>query len=133
MGARVVLYVEDDDATFSLARITLQAENPPVRLLRACDGEQALAILRNAPPHESAPRPDIILLDLNLPEKSGLEVLADLKASDSLRSIPVIMFTTSAAQTDRSNSYRLGAHDFIAKPSDLDSFAKAVKRACSIP
>jgi CheY-like chemotaxis protein len=131
MGARVVLYVEDDDATFSLARITLEQENPPVELLRACSGEQALAILRNVPPYESAPRPDLILLDLNLPEKNGLEVLADLKANDAFRSIPVMIFSTSAAQLDRSNSYRLGARDFIAKPSDFDSFAKAVKRACS--
>jgi len=129
-GARVVLYVEDDDATFALVRIILAEEAPEVRLLRAVDGEQALRLLRKSAPYEASPRPDLILLDWNLPKKNGFELLSDLKREERLRSIPVVMFSTSSSRAAREVSLELGARDYVTKPSNFDSFVDAVKTAC---
>lgn len=133
MSAHVLLYVEDDEVAFSLAKMVLQEYDPDLQLLRASDGEQALAILRRLAPYQDAPRPDLILLDLNLPDRNGFEVLADLKASESLRPIPVVMFSTSASQSDKSDSLALGARDYVTKPSSFASFVEALKTACSLP
>ncbi len=132
MASRVILYVEDDDAAFSLAKIVLQDAEPEIEVRRALDGEQALAILQRLAPYQDAPRPDLILLDLNLPKKNGFEVLADVKRSEGLRSIPVVMFSTSVNRRDRSDSLALGAQDYVTKPSSFDSFVEAVKTACSV-
>jgi CheY-like chemotaxis protein len=131
MPARVILYMEDDDAAFSLAKIVLE-EEPDIVLLRASDGEQGLAILRNFPPYEETPRPDLILLDVNLPKRSGLELLADLKASEPLRSIPVVMFSTSEYQEHRHEAARLGAKAYVDKPLGFEAFVTAVKKACAL-
>ncbi len=133
MSRRIVLYVEDDDAAFSLARIVLEEEEPQIQLLRASNGEQALAFLRRSGSYQHAPRPDLILLDLNLPGKNGFEVLSDLKTSEPLRSIPVVMFSTSPSVTDRRDSLALGAENYVTKPSSFDAFVQAVKIACSLP
>ncbi len=132
MGGSIVLYVEDDDAAFALVRIILSEESPETKLLRARDGEEALALLRKVSPYQDTPRPDLILLDLNLPKKNGLEVLADVKANESLRPIPVVMFSTSASRHDRNESLALGAEDYVTKPSSFDLFVDAVKLATSI-
>lgn len=133
MAPRVILYVEDDDGAFSLAKIILHDAEPDVQVLRACDGEQALAILRRLGPYQNTPRPDLILLDLNLPKKNGFEVLADLKRSELLRSIPVVMFSTSSNRSDKTDCLALGAQNYVTKPSSFESFAEAVKMACSLP
>jgi two-component system response regulator len=133
MGPRVVLYVEDDNAAFALVRIILAEEDPQLRLYRACDGEQALAFVRKLAPYGNAPVPDLILLDWNLPKKNGLQVLAELKAAEPLRSIPVVMFSTFSSLQNRSASLALGAQEYLAKPSDFDAFAEAVKTACCSP
>lgn len=133
MRGRVILYVEDDDAAFSLVRFVLREQDPDLQLLRARDGEQALAILRASPPFQAAPKPDLILLDLNLPKKNGFELLADLKVSEDLRSIPVVVLTTSARRSDRADCLALGAQDYVTKPSNFDSLVEAVKVACSLP
>lgn len=125
-----MLYVEDDDATYALVRLIMRDEEPQIRLLRASDGEQALAFLRRSPPFEGMPAPDLILLDWNLPKKNGFELLADLKRSEEFRSIPVVMFTTSSSRTDRNDSLALGAQRFVTKPATFDAFVKAVKMAC---
>jgi chemotaxis family two-component system response regulator Rcp1 len=127
MPYRSFLYVEDDDASFVLLQMVLREAAPDVRLRRASDGEQALAMLQNRPPYDMEPRPDLILLDMNLPRKNGLEVLQVVKKDESLRFIPVIMFTTSGSGSDREASLALGAEGYVRKPKTLELLIEAVK------
>ena len=133
MMDRSFLYVEDDDASFVLFGIALREADPSIRLCRASDGEQALAILQNRPPYESEPRPDLILLDINLPKQNGLEVLQVIKDDKSLCSIPLIVFTTSALTQDLETSLALGASDYVTKPRTLDLLIEAVKTFAATP
>jgi two-component system, chemotaxis family, response regulator Rcp1 len=133
MARRVLLYVEDDDAAFLAMQLTLEEAQAAIELHRAADGEQALAFVRRKTSYEQAPRPDLILLDLNLPKRSGMEVLAELKSDESLRSIPVIMFSSSRREVDQDKSLKLGAQEYVTKPSSLEGFAETVKRAFSLP
>jgi DNA-binding response OmpR family regulator len=132
MGVHVVLYIEDDDAAFKLVGIILQEHAPDIRLLRARDGDEALALLRGAEPDRQAPEPDLIILDLNLPKKNGFQVLSELKANESLRSIPVVIFSNSSMANDKSDALGRGAQDYITKPSSFDLFVEAVRTACSL-
>ncbi len=91
------------------------------------DGIEALAYLRRQGKYANAVRPDLILLDLNMPRKDGREVLSEIKSDDNLKSIPVLVFTVSSADKDILNSYGLHANAFITKPIDLDEFIKVVK------
>lgn len=91
------------------------------------DGKEALAYLRNQRPYENAVLPDLILLDLNMPKKDGREVLAEIKADEELRRIPVLVFTISNAERDILQAYNLQANAFITKPIDLDEFISVVK------
>jgi two-component system, chemotaxis family, response regulator Rcp1 len=131
MEQRVLLYVEDDDAAFLAMKLILQEAQAQIELHRAADGEQALAFVRKTNPYKDAPRPDLILLDLNLPKKSGMEVLAEIKTDESLRSIPVIMFSSSRRPVDADRSLQLGAQDYVTKPSSSEGIAETVKRAFS--
>jgi CheY-like chemotaxis protein len=97
------------------------------RLSVAYDGVEALAFLRREGKYAEAPRPDLILLDLNLPRKDGREVLAEIKKDESLRRIPVVVLTTSKAEEDVLRSYDLHASCYITKPVDLDQFINVVK------
>lgn len=127
MRPRRVLYVEDDDGAYFLLEIALREADPEIQLFRASDGEEALAFLRRSESCKDAPRPDLILLDLNLPKRNGFEVLRNLKTTESLRSIPVIVFTTSSRASDRDNSLALGAQQYVVKPPTLDALMEAVK------
>jgi CheY-like chemotaxis protein len=129
MGKRIILYVEDDDATYLLFRIVVGEVYVNLELHRACDGEQALDFLRRTGAHHDAPRPDLVLLDLNLPKRNGFEILVEIKATESLRSIPVIIFSSSSAPTDKTRSLSLGADKFVNKPNSLDLFVEAIKSA----
>lgn len=131
MGERVLLYVEDEDAAVFLLETALKEAGIPVQLYRVSDGEQALAFLRCAGAYEKAPKPDLVLLDLNLPRKNGLEVLSEMQKDESLRGQSVIVFTSSALVADRRKSLALGAQEYITKPSSFDGFVEAVKTACS--
>ncbi len=91
------------------------------------DGLEALAFLRREGKHASAPRPDVVLLDLNLPKKDGREVLAEMKADENLKRIPVVVLTTSQAETDILTSYGLHANCYISKPVDFEQFINVVK------
>lgn len=133
MAQRVLLYVEDDDAAFLAMQFTLREMQAPIELHRASDGEQALAFVRRNNSFADAPRPDLIVLDLNLPKRSGMEVLAELKSDESLCSIPVIMFSSSRVGVDEDKSLRLGAQEYLMKPSSLEGFVETVKRAFSLP
>ncbi|MFL6354753.1 MAG: response regulator [Bryobacteraceae bacterium] len=131
MAQRVLLYVEDDDAAFLVMQLTLKEAQPQIDLRRAIDGEQALAFLRKKDSYGNAPRPDLILLDLNLPKRSGMDVLAEIKSDESLSSIPVIMFSSSRRVADADRSLELGAQEYVTKPSSLEGFVETLKRAFS--
>jgi CheY-like chemotaxis protein len=117
-----VLLVEDNPADVRLTREILEDGDGSPRLSVVGDGEQAMAFLRRQGPYAACPRPQLVLLDLNLPKKDGREVLEELKADSELRRIPVVVFTTSAAESDISRSYELHANCYITKPVDLDEF-----------
>lgn len=91
------------------------------------DGDEALAFLRRKRPHDRAPRPDLILLDLNMPRKDGRQVLAELKSDAALREIPVIVLTTSQAEDDIRHAYQLEANCYINKPVSLEDFIQVVR------
>ncbi|MBI2924168.1 MAG: response regulator [Verrucomicrobia bacterium] len=122
-----ILLVEDNAGD---ARLTVEIfKDAKVRnnLSRVADGVEALEFLRRQGPFGQAPRPDLILLDLNLPRKDGREVLADIKADDNLRRIPVVVLTTSDAEEDILRAYNLNANCYVTKPVDLDQFLRVVK------
>lgn len=131
MCERVLLYVEDEDAAVFLLETALKEAGIQVRLFRVSDGEQALAFLRGSGSYEKAPKPDLILLDLNLPRKNGLEVLAEMQNDHLLRDHHVTVFTSSSLPADKRKSLALGAQEYITKPSSFDGFVEAVKAACA--
>jgi chemotaxis family two-component system response regulator Rcp1 len=118
-----ILLVEDNPADVRLTQEALREGKVKNNLSVARDGEEALAFLRR----EGAPRPDLILLDLNLPRRDGREVLKEIKDDPQLRMIPVVVLTTSAAEGDILKSYSLHANCYITKPVDLDQFITVVK------
>ena len=130
MSQRVLLYVEDEDAAVFLLETALKEAALDVALFRVADGEEALAFLNKAGAYEQMPRPDLVLLDLNLPRKNGLEVLSEMKASTELSSLAVVVFTSSSLAIDKRKSLALGAQDYITKPASFDEFVAAVKNAC---
>ena len=117
-----VLLVEDNEADVRLTREALREAGENVRLSAVGDGELALAYLRRQGGFTEAPRPDLVLLDLNLPRKNGLEVLAEVRADPGLAHIPVIVLTSSAASSDVREAYARGANAFVVKPLELDAF-----------
>ena len=124
----VVLLVEDDPGDVLMIREAFE-ENKVRNELHVCsDGEDALLFLRQEGPHEAAPRPDLVLLDLNLPRRDGREVLAEIKADERLRTIPVVVLTTSEAEEDVLRSYALHANAYVTKPVDFDRFIDVVRQ-----
>jgi CheY-like chemotaxis protein len=121
-----ILLVEDNPGDVLLARIAFEKSRFEVNFHVATDGEEALDFLYKKGAFTDAATPDLILLDLNLPAKSGAEVLADLKNDEELRVIPVIILTTSQAQWDVIQCYKLHANCFVNKPFGFDSFDKVV-------
>ena len=122
-----VLLVEDDPGDVLMTREAFD-EYLQNRLDVVTDGAEALSYLRNEEPHTNAPRPDLILLDLNLPRRDGREVLAEVKGDPDLRHIPVIVLTTSQAEEDVLRSYQLHANAYVTKPVDFDGFIEAIKQ-----
>jgi chemotaxis family two-component system response regulator Rcp1 len=122
-----VLLVEDSPGDVRLTREAFKDAKVHVNLHVAYDGAEAMFFLQREGKHADAPRPDLILLDLNLPKKSGREVLEEIKADPILMSIPIVILTTSASEEDILRSYLLHANCFITKPVDLDGFLKIVK------
>ena len=122
-----ILLVEDNAGDVRLTREALREGKVYSNLHWAKDGVEALEFLRREGKHAEAPRPDIILLDLNLPKKDGREVLAEIKGDNQLKQIPVVVLTTSKAEEDILRSYALHANCYITKPVDLDKFILVVK------
>jgi CheY-like chemotaxis protein len=122
-----ILLVEDNPGDVRLIREALKEGKVRNILHVVCDGVEAIAFLRQQGEYSGFPRPDLILLDLNLPKKDGREVLAEIKADEDLKRIPVVVLTTSQSEIDILKSYNLHANCYITKPVDLEQFLGVVK------
>jgi len=123
-----ILLVEDSQTDVLMTREALANSKVLNRLHVVEDGEQALTFLRRRPPYEDAPRPGLILLDLNLPKKNGREVLSEVKADESLRTIPIVVLTTSKNEEDVTGAYGLHANCYITKPVEFEKLADVVRQ-----
>jgi two-component system response regulator len=123
-----VLLVEDDPGDELMTREAFEDNKIGNTLHVVRDGEEALDFLYRRGPHADAPRPDLILLDLNLPKYDGRQVLEKIKNEEELAHIPVVVLTTSAAEEDILRSYKLHANAYVTKPVDLDQFIAAVRQ-----
>jgi two-component system, chemotaxis family, response regulator Rcp1 len=122
-----ILLVEDSLGDVRLTREAFRAANGLIELHVASDGVEAMAFLRREGSHIHAPRPDLVLLDLNLPKMDGREVLAHIKQDEGLKTIPTLILTTSEAEADIMKSYRLHANCYLNKPVRFDAFENLVK------
>ncbi len=122
-----VLLIEDNPGDVRLTQEAFKEGRVFVNLTVASDGVEAMEILRGNGPYAGKRRPDLILLDLNLPRKNGREVLVEIKADEELRRIPVIVMTTSKAEQDIHRAYNLNANCYITKPVELDEFLNVVR------
>ncbi len=122
-----VLLIEDNPGDRRLIREAFDDGKMAVNLHTAQDGVEAVVFLRREGRYADAPRPDLIILDLNLPKKNGHEVLAEIKADEQLKRIPVVVLTSSEADTDIAKCYNLHANCYIAKPVDLEQFSAVVQ------
>lgn len=121
------LLIEDDDSHAELIRLSMEDNHIANTLDRVGDGAQALRYLRREPPFESASRPGVILLDLKLPRLDGHQVLEQIKSDETLRTIPVVVLTTSDAEADRHRAYSSHANSYLVKPVDFDKFHAMVR------
>jgi two-component system, chemotaxis family, response regulator Rcp1 len=122
-----VLLIEDSPGDVRLTKEAFRAANPSIRLHVASDGVAAMAFLKHDGLYANSPRPDLILLDLNLPKMDGREVLARIKEDQSLKTIPTVILTTSDAEVDIAKSYQLRANCYLSKPVQLEAFENLVK------
>jgi two-component system, chemotaxis family, response regulator Rcp1 len=126
-GLYQILLVEDNPGDVRLTKEALKEGNLPHTLHVAKDGVEATAFLRQEGEYADSPKPDLILLDLNLPRKDGREVLAEIKQDEKLKHIPIVILTTSDAEEDIINGYKMHANCFITKPVDLNQFYSLVR------
>src|ERR1700722_1914718 len=124
---RIVLLVEDSPGDVRLTREAFHDAGKSIDLRVAADGVEAMAFLKHQGVHADAPRPDFILLDLNLPKMDGREVLAHIKEDEDLKTIPTVILTTSDAEADILTSYQLQANCYLSKPVQLEEFESLVK------
>jgi CheY-like chemotaxis protein len=123
-----ILLVEDDPGDVLMTREAFAEHRVRNNLNVVSDGAEALAYVRREGAYADAPRPDLVLLDLNLPRRDGREVLAEMKADPELRGIPIVVLTTSAAEADILASYSLHANAYVTKPVDFDRFISVVRQ-----
>jgi two-component system, chemotaxis family, response regulator Rcp1 len=127
MKKMTVLLVEDSPGDVRLTQEAFHDADPTIDLRVAADGVEAMGFLKREGAHSGAPRPDFILLDLNLPKMDGREVLAHIKEDDDLKTIPTVILTTSDAEADILTSYKLQANCYLSKPVQLEEFESLVK------
>jgi CheY-like chemotaxis protein len=122
-----ILLVDDNPADANLTCEVLATSERPSHISTVSDGEQALAFLRRTGKYADAVRPDLLILDLNLPRRDGRAVLAEVKADPELNELPVVIFTTSRSSHDIARCYELGANCYVSKPGNLGQFFSAVR------
>ena len=122
-----ILMVDDNPADFELVRDTFEEQALPGMLSSVRDGDEALRYLKRTHPYSAAPRPDIILLDLNIPGKDGFEILNQIRVDQELSCIPIVILTSSASEEDIDRCYQLGANAYVVKPVGLDQFSMLVR------
>ena len=120
--------MDDDPGDVLMIEEALETIGSPRQVFVATDGEEAVAFLRRAGKYSSAPRPDVVLLDLNMPRMDGRQVLAEIKADSQLRSIPIVVLTTSQSPADIVSSYALHANAYVTKPLNLDDLTEVVRK-----
>ena len=122
-----VLLVEDNDNDVELTRLAFKRAKFAVNLRRAENGEECMAFLRKEGPDASAPTPDLVLLDLNMPRMGGLEVLKEVAKDEGLRQLPIVVLTSSRADADVLNSYKLRCSSYLVKPIEFEAFAEMIQ------
>lgn len=127
MGVRAFLQADDDDAAYQMLQIAIQDLCLPIELYRVIDGEQALAFLRQCGAYEAAPRPDLVILDVNLPAKSGRDVLVEMREDQALSGIPAVIFTSLALNKEKTQLLELGAQEYLVKPPTYKAFLEVVR------
>ena len=127
MRAPEILMVDDNPADIDLTSEVLAQSNQHFHVNSVTDGAEAISFLRHQGKYASAPAPDLVVLDLNLPRRDGRQVLSDMKTDPALAKIPVVIFTTSQASSDISRSYELGANCYLKKPGNLAEFVAVVQ------
>lgn len=123
-----ILLLEDEPSDAYLVKMALKEGKVPANLHHAVDGREGLEFLNRTEKYADMPRPDLILLDLNMPRMNGCEFLTAVKADERFKSIPVVVLTSSAVEKDVALSYQLGATSYIAKPADMQQFVKAIQQ-----
>jgi len=126
----MLLHVEDEDGAAFLFRIAVREAGLAAIVFRVSNGEEALAFLRKTGPYANAERPHLMVLDLNLPKIDGLSVLSRIRNDESLKSIPVIVISTSSRQADIEKAMALGARHYIVKPDSFEKLTEQVKAVC---
>jgi CheY-like chemotaxis protein len=130
MNVPMLLHVEDEDGAAFLFRKAVREAGLEAIVFRVSNGEEALAFLRKAGPYSKAERPQLMVLDLNLPKIDGLGVLSRMRSDETLRSIPVVVISTSSRPADKEKAFSLGARHYIVKPDNFDELTQRIKMAC---
>ena len=128
---QVLLLIDDEDAAAFLFELALRESGLHCQVFRTADGEQGLSFLQRNGRYKNAPRPDLVILDLNLPRKTGLEILAEMQRDGVMRDIPVVVLTSSSLAADKHLSLSFGAKTFITKPHTFEEYVSALRHACT--
>jgi two-component system, chemotaxis family, response regulator Rcp1 len=131
MATRFVFRLRINDGDYSLMEFVLKHCLDSVDLRRATDGEQAVTFLKSSATSIDLPRPNLVLLDVNIPRMSGFDVLEFIKSQDFIRDVPVVMFTSSRDAREKRKAPALGAEEFVKKPTNLDGMVKVLNQICA--
>src|SRR4051794_15518753 len=131
-GENVILSVEDDHAAYVLLQLGFNEVGGDFRLYRVEDGAQALEFLRRSGDYATAPKPNLILLNLNMPRVTGFDVLEAMKADPELSDVPAVVFSSSRMDRDKAKCLALGARSFVTKPTELDEFLSVLHDVCKL-